>query len=100
MEGAKFTEDPAPPLYQGMYDTASGGALVMILLGFWGEAGAGAFMLLNLFVIWYYAYTRRAVEMPDLEMEEPLFASGPLGSEPDVLPVGLFEVDVTPSGVA
>lgn len=96
MEGAKFTEDPTPPLYQGMYDTASGGALVMILLGFWGEAGAGAFMLLNLLVIWYYAYTRRAVEMPDLEMEEPLVASDPVGRDP----VAPSEVNQTcsPSG--
>uniref|UniRef100_A0A7S2IM34 Uncharacterized protein n=1 Tax=Zooxanthella nutricula TaxID=1333877 RepID=A0A7S2IM34_9DINO len=72
MEGALFTPDAKAPLYMGMYDSASGGALVMILLGFWGEAFAGGFMLLNLFVIWYFS-ENRTVALPDdfpIELEE------------------------------
>jgi len=72
MEGARFTPNATAPLYMGMYDSASGGALVMILLGFWGEAGAGAFMLLNLLVIWYFS-ENRTVDLPPafaVELEE------------------------------
>jgi len=72
MQGAHFTPNAAYPLYRGMYDSASGGALVMILLGFWGEAFAGGFMLLNLFVIWYFS-ENRTVALPDdfpIELEE------------------------------
>uniref|UniRef100_A0A7S2IMP3 Uncharacterized protein n=1 Tax=Zooxanthella nutricula TaxID=1333877 RepID=A0A7S2IMP3_9DINO len=64
MQGLHFTPDATYPLYRGMYNSASGGALVMIMLGFWGEMGAGAFMLLNLLVIWYFS-ANRLVDLPE-----------------------------------
>lgn len=69
MQGARFTPNATAPLFQGMYDSASGGALVMILFGFWGEALGGAFMLLNLLVIWYFAEYRTVVLADDLPVE-------------------------------
>jgi len=92
MEGAHFTPNATAPLYMGMYNSASGGALVMIMLGFWGEMGAGAFMLLNLIVIWYFSENRR-VQLPDSladELEAVPFKAEPLMlSSAGMVPTGV-----------
>jgi len=68
MQYATFTPNAQPPLYQGMYNTASGSALAWRMLEFWSEACAGFFMLLNLLVIYFFS-TARDIDLPeDLEL--------------------------------
>jgi len=69
LEARKFTPDAAPPLYQGMYDTAYGWGLVWYTAEFWGEVLAGFFMLLDLLVIWFFA--RKGFEADTSLQTEP-----------------------------
>jgi uncharacterized membrane protein len=53
MQHAKFDE-ASPPVNQALYDTASGMARTWKMAGFFGELGAGLFLMLDIVVIWFF----------------------------------------------
>lgn len=64
MQWKHFDPQAAPPLYQGMYNTAYGWGLAWYMSEFWGECVAGVGMLVNTLVIWWFSKAR-TVTMPD-----------------------------------
>lgn len=54
----------------GLYDTATGSALFFKKMEFWGEVGAGLFMIVSHWVIWYFCEERWIdlnEKMPDFD---------------------------------